>query len=84
MTDSVRMYRIICLKRTVFEHSDDFEYISDWFKSSKIVYWRENRAGYTDDVNEAGLYFQHELEDCGGKHCDWLLDPVWQIVGDCY
>jgi len=82
--DSVRMYRIICLKRSQFRESKDYEFTSSWFKDSKIVYWRDNRSGYTDDVNEAGLYFQHELEDCGGKHGDWLLDPVWQTVGDVY
>ena len=57
MSDSVRMYRIICLKRSVFEHTEDFEYRSEWFAASKLVYWRSNCAGYTEDVNEAGLYF---------------------------
>jgi len=80
MSDSVRMYRIICLKRSVFKATNDFEYTSEWFTRSKIFYWRENRAGYTEYVNEAGLYYAHELEDCGGKHGDWLLDPVWVRV----
>ena len=80
MSDSVRMYRLICLKRSEFAATIDYEYTSEWFRASKLVYWRDNRAGYTDDVNEAGLYFLHELEDCGGKHGDWLIDPVWQVV----
>lgn len=77
----VRMYRIICLKRSKFEHYYPKQhYISDWYKSAKLVYWRENRCGYTDDINEAGLYFQHELEDCAGSFGDWLLEPTWQVV----
>lgn len=80
MSDSIRMYRIICLKRSEFEKTTDYDYRSHWFDKSKLVYWRDNRAGYTDDVNEAGLYFLHEIKDCAGKHGDWFLDPVWQIV----
>lgn len=77
---NVRMYRIICLKRSEFKATADYDYRSHWFEASELVYWRDNRAGYTSDVNEAGLYFLHELEDCGGKHGDWLIDPVWQVV----
>jgi len=82
--DSVRMYRIICLKRSEFMQKKADDYISDWYENADLVYWKANRAGYTDDVNEAGLYFQHELEDCAGSFGDWLLEPVWQIVGNVY
>ena len=76
----VRMYRIICLKRSQFAAKNDETFISDWYNNSKLVFWRANRSGYTEDVGEAGLYFQHELEDCAGSFGDWLIEPTWQVV----
>ncbi len=71
-----RLYRIICLKRSNFANQNDFEYTSKWFAASEIVYWRPNAAGYTTDRFVAGLYTGLELENVGGVHLDWMLDPV--------
>lgn len=72
-----RMYRIICLKRSVFPSSTISEYISEWYRMSDLVYWRENCAGYTQFVEEAGLYSLQDLERCAGSWGDWLVEPVW-------
>lgn len=76
-----RKYRIICLKRSKFEHYYPKQhYISDWYKSAQLVYWLPNRCGYTSSVDEAGVYSASELQACGGSTGDWLLEPVWVIV----
>jgi len=59
----VRLYRIICLKRSNYPESK--------------VYWRPNRAGYTDIENEAGYYESHMLDDCAGFLGDWIVEPIW-------
>ena len=71
-----RLYRIICLKRSNFANQAEFEYTSEWFAASDIVYWRPNAAGYTTDRFVAGLYTGLELEDINGCHLDWVIDPV--------
>jgi len=71
-------FRIICLKRSQFKDSNDFEYTTDWYKKSKIVYWKENRAGYTSEIEEAGEYTIEELNECAGKWMDWILEPAWE------
>ena len=73
---STRLYRIICLKRSYLANMHDFEYLSDWYVNSDIVYWMPNAQGYTRDWNEAGWYTGLEIEDIAGNHLDWLLDPV--------
>tara|TARA_B100000287_G_scaffold71415_1_gene62906 strand:- start:127 stop:333 length:207 start_codon:yes stop_codon:yes gene_type:complete len=54
----------------------DFEYRSDWFKASNIVYWRPNARGYTKHRFEAGLYTSQDLNSIYGVHLDWLIDPI--------
>ena len=49
-----RLYRIICLKRSNFANQAKFEYTSEWFAASDIVYWRPRAAGYTTDRFVAG------------------------------
>ncbi len=71
-------FRIICLKRSQFKDSNDFEYTNDWYRESKIVYWREDRAGYTSEIEEAGEYTMEELNQCAGKWMDWILEPSWE------
>jgi hypothetical protein len=73
----VRMYRIICLKRSNFGVKTDETFISDWYNNSELVFWRPNRAGYTKWAHEAGLYSQEELHECAGSYGDWLLEPTW-------
>jgi len=73
---STRLYRIICLKRSNFADGFDYEYTSDWFNASVIVYWKPNSKGYTSHRDEAGLYTGLDLENINGKHLDWLIDPV--------
>ena len=76
---SERKYRIICLKRSKFEHYYPSQhYISDWYKSAQLVYWCPDYAGYTSNVQEAGLYRLSELERAGGSLGDWLVEPVWE------
>ena len=71
-----RLYRIICLKRSRFRESDNYPYTSDWYRNSKIVYWRQDRAGYTEDINEAGIYSSQDIELCCGDWLDWMLEPI--------
>jgi hypothetical protein len=71
-------FRIICLKRSKFKDSNDFQYTTDWYRESKIVYWREDRAGYTSEIEEAGEYTMKELNQCAGKWMDWILEPAWK------
>ncbi len=73
-----KRFRIICLKRSKFRESADFEYTSDWYLESDIVYWKENRAGYTNDIAKAGEYTLYEINECCGSWLDWMLEPVWR------
>ena len=73
-----RLYRIICLKRSQFRESNDFQYTSDWYNASKIVYWREDRAVYTEDIDEAGIYSIKDIDLCAGDWLDWMLEPTWR------
>lgn len=47
-----------------------------YFRWKKPVYWMPNRAGYTLDPNEAGIYTGKDIEECSGCKGDWLLEPV--------
>ena len=47
-----------------------------YFRWKKPVYWMPNRAGYTEDPEEAGIYTGEEVEKCGGCRGDWVLEPV--------
>ena len=73
----VRMYRIICLKRSTFAVKADETFITDWYNQSELVFWQPERAGYTKWAHEAGLYSAEELIDCAGSFGDWLLEPTW-------
>tara|TARA_Y100000593_G_scaffold67412_1_gene123894 strand:- start:3 stop:230 length:228 start_codon:yes stop_codon:yes gene_type:complete len=66
----IRYYRIICLKRSKFRWAHHCD------KSEKVVYWRKNRAGYTEDRSEAGLYSGDDLNLCAGRYGDWILEPA--------
>jgi hypothetical protein len=60
----MRYYLLICLKR------------SKW--PEKKVYWRPNRAGYTEELSEAGFYLASEIEQCAGSRGDWIIEPIWR------
>ena len=60
------LYRIICRKR-----SDKIAY-----RSKDVVYWMPNRAGYTNERSEAGLYTALQLDECGGNGFDWLAERL--------
>jgi|TARA_R110000822_G_scaffold237678_1_gene368045 hypothetical protein len=60
------LYRIICRKR-----SDKIAY-----RSKDVVYWMPNRAGYTNERSEAGLYTALELDQCAGNGFDWLAERL--------
>lgn len=79
----MRVYTIICLKRSKFADKRAYESTSDWWFACDIVYWRAERAGYTDNVSEAGRYTAQELEDCAGDGWDWIARPLTrnQITG---
>jgi len=61
-----RLYRIICRKR-----SKDLNYSSEG-----NVYWRPNSRGYTECIQEAGLYTALELDQCAGNGFDWFAERV--------
>lgn len=71
-----RRYRVICLKRTEWANRSDYEYLTDWFNASKVVYWRANARGYTSAREGAGLYTSQELDDLCGNTMDWIVEPV--------
>ena len=73
---SSNLYRIICLKRSCFKDQVAYEYTSDWWDDSQIVYWRPNKAGYTNEISQAGLYTEECLKDCYGVHLDWFAMRV--------
>lgn len=74
---TVRKYRIICLKRSIFPSKNPNDFISDWYDASQLVYWMDNYSGYTKSKSEAGLYSLKELEGAAGSWGDWLVEPVW-------
>jgi len=70
MTD---YYHIICLKRSKFVDSNNYEYISDWWTDSYQVYWKPDRSGYTNDVAFAGHYTAKDLFHVCGEGLDWMI-----------
>lgn len=74
----IRRFRIICLKRSQFKESNNFDYTTDWYKDSKVVYWKDDFSGYTQDIEEAGEYTIQQLQQVNGKWMDWLLEPSWR------
>lgn len=81
-----RMYRIICLKRSFFADRSKYEYLTDWWADSKIVYWRPNSRGYTSAREGAGLYTSEQIDQCAGDTLDWIVEPVngTQMTIDLY
>jgi len=73
-----RKYRIICLKRSEFAAFTHDTFVSDWYATAYLVYWRPNQAGYTDSKTLAGRYSYDELPDCAGSRGDWLIEPCWE------
>lgn len=73
-----KRFRIICLKRSKFRESNDFDYTSNWYLESDIVYWMDNRCGYTNDIEQAGQYTLDEIKKCAGSWLDWILEPIWR------
>jgi len=60
------LYRIICRKRS--------ERIG--FAEEGVVYWMPNRAGYTNERSEAGLYTALQLDECAGNGFDWFAERL--------
>ncbi len=60
-----RKYVIICLKRSNYP--------------DQKVYWRKNYAGYTEYLEEAGIYDSIELDGAAGKNGDWIVEPYSTI-----
>jgi len=60
------LYRIICRKRST-------ELI---YQSEGLVYWMPNRAGYTTQIENAGLYTALELDNCAGNGFDWFAERI--------
>ena len=75
----VRKYRLICLKRSNWNELPRDGYISDWYDTANLWYWRPDRAGYTQFSFEAGHYSLEEIADCAGSYGDWLIEPVWVV-----
>ena len=73
----MKTFRIICLKRSAIINNGDFDYLSDWYKSMDLVYWKSNYSGYTRCIKEAGLYTAEELLNAGGGFLDWIIEPTW-------
>jgi len=59
-----RKYVIQCLKRS---------------QNGRSVFWRDERAGYTEDIKQAGIYSLQELEMCKGNFGDWVIHPIEDI-----
>jgi len=67
----MKLYRIICLKRSDLDKGE-----SGRFK--KLIYWRPERAGYTGELAEAGIYSADDLEWCCGDGHDWFARPLFR------
>lgn len=76
MKEYVDLYHIICLKRSEFADSNDFEYLSDWWKACNIIYWLPARRGYTRHEFEAGMYSLEDIKDCAGDGLDWMIQRI--------
>lgn len=50
--------------------------IEGYFRWKEPIYWRPDRAGYTEDAKEAGIYTSKDVERCAGCKGDWVLEPV--------
>jgi hypothetical protein len=72
----MRYFVIICLKRSNFAESKD--YTTQWFRESNLTYWRPNRAGYTNNRAEAGIYSSADLDECAGDGADWFAQPLYR------
>lgn len=73
----MKTYRVICLKRTSFKDSNNYEYTSQWYEQCDIVYWKDNYSGYTRNIMDAGYYTLEELEGLAGRFMDWIIEPSW-------
>lgn len=62
-----RKYVIQCLKRS---------------QNGRSVFWRDERAGYTEDIKQAGVYSLEELEMCMGNFGDLVIHPIEDISDD--
>lgn len=74
----MRKFRIICLKRSIISATDEFDYLSNWYNHCKLVYWKADCKGYTDNIDRAGLYTAEELNFIGGSWLDWIIEPAWK------
>lgn len=72
-------FRIICLRRSHFSDSTNFDYTSEWYYNCKLVYWKPNFRGYTTNIKEAGHYSLKDLDSINGKFMDWVLEPIWRF-----
>tara|TARA_R110001606_G_C15364713_1_gene648929 strand:- start:458 stop:697 length:240 start_codon:yes stop_codon:yes gene_type:complete len=61
--DIMKLFRIICLKRSI---------LADQY----YVYWQSNRAGYTEKRAQAGIYSSEDLNLCAGHEGDWYASPL--------
>jgi hypothetical protein len=59
----MKLFRIICLKRSI---------LADQY----YVYWKSNKAGYTEVKGEAGIYSSEDLNQCAGFENDWYASPL--------
>jgi hypothetical protein len=73
----MKYYRIVCLKRSNFNDKSKYEFLSDWYVSCDLVYWKDNYSGYTRNQEEAGLYSLQELDDVNGRFMDYYIEPAW-------
>ena len=73
MKEYFDLYHIICLKRSKFADSTNFEYMSEWWKACHLVYWLPGRRGYTFFEYEAGMYTLEDIKDCAGEGLDWMI-----------
>jgi hypothetical protein len=47
-------------------------------------WWRECRAGYTDDIAEAGVYLHPNASMIDGTHPTTRARPVEDVIADLY
>ena len=66
------------MKRSIISATDEFDYLSNWYAHCKLVYWKADAKGYTENIEQAGLYTAEQLNCISGSWLDYIIEPAWK------